>query len=221
MTATSFFIAFEGLDGSGKDTVLNRIFPLFYTAESSPLFISKFQRVLRTREPTSASVYGRKIIAGLQDGSLSSRPGAAVASWYIKDRKMHSSLIKKNMTAGVIVLSSRYDLSTYAYQMAMGVSFKDIYRKHAYGRQRGAVIPDLTLYFRLTPAAAMKRISSRLQQKEAFEKKAFLKKVYNCYNKALTRLKEKDQRRIAVINAAVGRKKVLSGTVNAIKRSLF
>ena len=54
-------IAFEGIDGAGKDTFLNAILPGFYT-EGHALYLSKHQEVVRTKEPTYYTAEGKRLV---------------------------------------------------------------------------------------------------------------------------------------------------------------
>ena len=211
------FIALEGLDGSGKDTVLAGLFPLFFDDTlKSPLYISKYHDVLRTREPTTNSRAGRSIRKKLEDGSLANRPVAEVTSLYIEDRIEHSKKIRIFLNQGCTVLSSRYDLSTYAYQTAMGEHFDRIYEKHRYGEESGALIPDTTLFFQLDADEAWNRIEKRKRKKEALEDYGLLKKTCQAYKRCSNMLRERDHRRIIEISAHQSPEKVLQDTIKQL-----
>ena len=215
--SVSFFIVFEGLDGCGKDSVLDSIFNLFYSEnENSPLFFNKYQNVLRTREPTLNSPSGKKITEGLSSGEILNWSNKEVAKLYIEDRKVHCQFIREALKHQSIVLSSRYDISNYAYQMAQAVPFEWMYREHLYGQSPGCLIPDLTLYFRLPPHTALERISKRGGPSQAFEKKAFLEKVFYHYEKLVVDLAKKDGRSIAVVEASNALPRVTQDTIKAI-----
>ncbi|MBL8994204.1 MAG: hypothetical protein JNM63_12750, partial [Spirochaetia bacterium] len=111
------FIVFEGLDGSGKDSILTRLLPLFYSEGSaSPVFLGKSQQVARTREPTASNPHGRFLLDKLADGTLGLEKNEDITARFVADRKHHSSEIRELLALGYVVLTSRYDLSTFAYQ---------------------------------------------------------------------------------------------------------
>ena len=227
----SFFFSFEGLDGSGKDSALNTIFNLFYEETGvSPLFFSKYQNVLRTREPTLISSPGQKISQGLASKKILNWPIQETAKLFIADRQHHCQFIRRALSEKVIVLCSRYDLSTFAYQMAQGVTFTWMYDQHFYHQPMGCLIPDLTFYFRLSPETAWQRINKRQQpvgkngskesNKEAFEKRTFLEKTFHCYEKVVKELPKKDNRQIAVIDAERSIEKVKEDVISTVESYL-
>ncbi len=209
------------MDGSGKDSVLNAIFSLFYeeTVET-PLFFSKYQNVLRTREPTLISSAGRKITEGLSSKEILHWPIKETAKLFIEDRRYHCKFIRKALNEKIIVICSRYDLSTFAYQMAQGVDFEWIYDQHLYHHQsQGCLIPDLTFYLRLSPETAWLRVEKRQKKKkkEAFEGLEFLKKTSQCYERLVKELPKKDNRSIVIIDAEQPLANVKKNVVKALE----
>jgi len=170
---------------------------------------SKYNEILLTREPTALSHPGRQIIKKLADGSILSEKGSKTASFYIKDRIQHCRNIRKDLLKKRIVLCSRYDLSTYAYQMNMGHDFQSIYNDHHYSEKNGALIPDLTVFFKINAHTALKRIQCRQNKSEAFEKYQFLHKAAQTYQAVIKLLKKTDNRNIAVIDAENPLEKVI------------
>jgi len=199
------FIVLEGLDGSGKDTVLDQCFRMFYLEQKhnsqNPMFISKYQNVLRTREPTMSSSAGIHLAAMLSGLTLLNHQEDALRL-YVEDRRQHSAFIRQCKSHRIAVLCSRYDLSTYAYQHVMGFSLDEIYSQHSYSAVDGCLIPDLTLFFDLDAETAVGRIKSSGRQIEALESYEFLSKTRIAYLKSIDFLKKKDNRDIAVINAS-------------------
>ncbi|MBN8215092.1 MAG: dTMP kinase [Spirochaetes bacterium] len=202
MASRSFFLVIEGLDGSGKDAVLSRLLGRFSDETAgNELFLSKHQNVARTREPTASSESGRWLAEKLKDGTLGAEPPALVAQHYVSDRKIHGREIRWLLGRGYVVLSSRYDLSTFAYQGAQGVPLHDLYGIHGFARGE-CPVPDLTLFIDVDAATAMARIERRGGGKEYFEKREFLEKVRGSYLAAIAFLRERDRRAIAVIDAS-------------------
>lgn len=209
-----FFIVFEGLDGCGKDTVLNHIFFHFFHSPESPVYISKYQEVFKTKEPTLYSQYGVTLADQLKNGTLHKNPNAF--ELYKKDRLNHCAFLRTLLKRKVVILSSRYDLSSYAYQDVMGFDAETMYQKHMYKSSEGALIPHLTLYFDLEAEKALARIEQDQRKKEAFEKLHFLKKTREKYFEAIDFLRQKDNRKIAVINADKPVKNVCQDTISEI-----
>lgn len=199
--ANGLFIVFEGLDGSGKDSVLTRLLPLFYSEGSaSPVFLGKSQQVARTREPTASNPDGRFLLAKLADGTLGLEKNEDVTARFVSDRKHHSKEIRELLRLGYVVLTSRYDLSTYAYQGDKASDYKKIYEAHEYG-ENGALVPDLTLFFDVPARTALERISGRGGKKEFFEEKTKLERIAKSYRGAAAFLQKKDGRALTRINA--------------------
>lgn len=210
------FIVFEGLDGSGKDTLLDKIFPLFYTeGTGSPIFQNKYTQVLRTREPSLQTEPGKILAKKLADCSLENN--LETLRLYISDRALHSVEIEDMLKKGVNVLCSRYDLSTYAYQLDVS-SFEEIYAQHSYGKSDGALIPDLTIFIDITAEEAIRRIENSGREKEAFEKVVFLRKVRENYLNVIDLLDKKDSRNIAVLDGFRSKQDILDDTIFCIKK---
>src|SRR5690554_4018885 len=107
---SELFIAFEGIDGSGKSTQIallrSRLESLGY-------------QVHQTCEPTTGPIGRmiRDIFSGKMEGNHHT-----IAGLFVADR-LHHILNKKDgliaqLTRGHVVLTDRYVLSSYAYQGA-------------------------------------------------------------------------------------------------------
>ena len=218
------FLTFEGIDGSGKDTVINSLFPLFYDESkllSSPILMNKFQNVLRTREPTLNTAAGQKIIKQLHDKTLLRQPKKQILNIYLADRKQHSQELKKYLEQKTTILCSRYDLSTYAYQGEAkkkkedDISFTEIFNSHDYNSS--TLVPNLTFYYDLSAEQALKRIHSRnySDEFETLEKLTLIRKNYLL---AINFLQEKQpDRKICIIDASQNKKEVLAETSEQIR----
>ena len=234
MKLTSLFISFEGIDGSGKDTVINSLFPLFYEEPSDPfevpssapsILISKFQNVLRTREPTLNTKAGKKIIEKLRSKTLLKQSKQEVLDIYLEDRKQHSEIIKKYLAEEMIVLCSRYDLSTYAYQgkgeniQKDDIPFMQIFDAHDY--KHSTITPDITFYYDIPAEKALERIKNRGYTDE-FEKLEMLTSIRKNYLLAIDFLKElQPHRKIYTIDATQSKKSVLEETLMKVQSKVI
>nr|QBK89988.1 MAG: thymidylate kinase [Pithovirus LCPAC101] len=180
------FIAFEGLDGSGKDTQLNNI--VKYLKDND-----KYCNIWVTREPTKITESGKKISQLLKDNI--SKEDAT--KYFIEDRKEHSNIIK-NILKYSHVLTSRYDISTYTYQISQGADFDNLYNLHNYNND--TLIPDITFIFLVSVDIAISRINKRNETKEYFENKDFLTNVKKQFPIITEKLRKKDGRTIIFIN---------------------
>jgi len=193
----NLFIAFEGVDGCGKDTQLNNLVEILREENSPISFGNKYNTIWTTREPTKITKSGVEIAKLIRNREVG---GDEATKYFIKDRCEHSKIIK-----GILehshVLSSRYDFSTFLYQTTQGQDFNEIYKMHKYNEKDGALIPDLTLVFNLPEEVAFKRLSQRNSISECFEKRDFQQKLEQNLIQTIYKLNEKDGREIVIINA--------------------
>jgi dTMP kinase len=192
----NFFISFEGIDGSGKDTQLIRLLELVRKDDNYP-FGDKYSRVWVTREPTKITESGKKISSLIREREVS---GEEATNLFVNDRKEHSKIIKKVLEFSH-VFTSRYDLSTLSYQLSQGMDFNYLYNLHSYNDEEGTLIPHITLVFDLPVDVAFKRTSSRNEKIECFEKDNFQKKIRENLSFVIDELRKRDGRKIILINA--------------------
>jgi dTMP kinase len=170
------FIVFEGIDGSGKDTQMN------LTSDYIRLY-NKYANIWLTREPTRITNPGLTVSKLLQNDI----PKDEAVRYFILDRKEHSNMIKSTLQHSH-VLTSRYDLSTYAYQLSQNnnsdnIDFDFLYNMHNYTNinnninnrypdrlrrseldyvdHNSTIIPDITFYFDVSVEVAVERIERR------------------------------------------------------------
>ena len=162
------FVTFEGIDGSGKTTILNSVYERL---------LAEGKKVIKTREPTDTWMGDcvKQCIKTDTDPFVT-------AFTFIADRFIHVKEIQRWLEDGYIILCDRYAESTYAYQ---GVQLKEYiddpitWLKDL--SQDRIVLPDRTFLFDITPKEAMKRIQHR-EELISFEKVSFLTKVQANYN---------------------------------------
>jgi len=141
------FITFEGLDGSGKSTHLER---------AASWLRERGLDVLVTREPGGTEI-GARIRSLLLDGRSEGMDGKVELLLMFADRRQHLvEVIEPALAAGRTVLCDRFTDSTIAYQgFGRGVPLAELDEvdHFATGRRR----PDRTLYFDLPEGAARRR----------------------------------------------------------------
>lgn len=180
------FIVFEWVDGSGKDTQLDKTFT--YLSKKD-----KNIQIWSTKEPTKNTESWRKILEKLSwDGF---KDGREVLELFVKDRE-EATPFRREMMKSSTILSSRFDYSTFAYQWAQWLTFDEIYEAHNY---KNILIPDLTFIFDVNLENIEKRISERWAKKEFFEELDFLNKVRKLYLDSAEKLKS--ERNIVIIDA--------------------
>lgn len=164
------FITFEGPEGSGKSSVLDKIYHQFEHDGFN---------VVKTREPggTPISEQIRNIILDKANTNLDPRTEALL---YAASRRQH--LVEKIWPAlkeGKIVLCDRYLDSSLAYQgNARGLGYENILSINNFATQN--TFPDLTILFDIQPELGLERISknsNREVNRLDLEKLDFHKKV--------------------------------------------
>ena len=164
------FITFEGPEGSGKSSVLDKI---CHQLEHDGF------NVVKTREPggTPISEQIRNIILDKSNTNLEPRTEALL---YAASRRQH--LVEKIWPAlkeGKIVLCDRYLDSSLAYQgNARGLGYENILSINNFATEN--TFPDLTILFDIQPELGLERISknsNREVNRLDLEKLDFHKKV--------------------------------------------
>jgi len=174
-------IVFEGIDGSGKNYQIHEL-------EKRIESLNKYQDVLRTQEPWRSKEIKRRLE---RDKTVYSNP-EQMAEILIENRAKHTQkLLRPNVDAGVVVLLSRYKMSTCAYQWTQGMHLSELLDMHDH---RGILTPDLTFLLDITQKTAEERITSAMRKKEKFEKDPkFVDRLISAYN-SLAFMSEVDER---------------------------
>jgi len=175
------FIAFEGIDGSGKSTQAKLI-----THRLSSIGAS----VHHTFEPTSNEIGAiiRKIIKGEQDAHQ-----LTIASLFASDRLDHllneDYGMIKHLDQGTHVISDRYYLSSYAYH-SVHVDMDWVIQINA----MSALLrrSDITFYIDLPAETAVQRMNISRDQVDIYESLENLKKVRENYLIAIDKIKDKE-----------------------------
>lgn len=182
------FIAFEGIDGSGKSTQIT-LLEKKLKEQGIPVYL--------TREPTDGP-YGA-MLHTIMTGRLDACE-ETIAALYVADRMDHikntrNGLLKK-IEAGITVITDRYYFSSYAYQ---GAHMSMDWTIMANSVCADALRPDLNLFLDLEPEVSYQRICQNRTDFEIYEKLDNLKRTREKYMEAFSKLK--DQEKVAVILA--------------------
>ena len=139
------FIAVDGIDGSGKSTLVKGIVAL----------LAPF-RPLTTKEPTDASIWGQRLRRSAKEGRL---PRATEIEYFHKDRLHHiATVIRPALERGRIVVTDRYVDSTLAFQADSADEADSLYESYL-----GTEIlrPDITMILRCSVSQGRQRIQRR------------------------------------------------------------
>lgn len=172
--ARGLFLTFEGCDGCGKTTVLNRV---------SVLLREKGIPFLLTREPGGSKIAEeiRNVILDKKNTEMDSRCEALL---YAASRRQHLvEIVLPALEKGIHVLSDRYLDSSLAYQgYARGIGMEEVYSINLFAID--GMLPDLTFFLDLPPEEGLARIrknETREVNRLDLEKENFHKKVYEGY----------------------------------------
>jgi len=195
-------ISLEGLDGSGKSTVMNAL-------------TDKYPNAVTTREPSELT-YGQLVRERLSDESSNE-----LIDFYLFmcDRVHHiEERVKPGVEEGRLVISDRYADSTRAYQpvaLTRENSLFDSEWEAKYFIEQSMrpwnYEPDLTLYIDISVDTAVERTEGD----EKYEKRDFLRKVRQNYealcdsNQRIVRI-DGEQSEDEVATSALGKVDVAS-----------
>jgi len=147
---TGLFITFEGPEGAGKTTIIQRIFK-YLTSEG--------QSVVITREPGGIEI-AEKIRSLILDKNHTMMDGRTEALLYAAARRQH--LVEKivpALTNGQIVLCDRFIDSSLAYQgYARGLGIDQVLQINQFAID--GWMPHLTFYLDVTPEIGLERINN-------------------------------------------------------------
>ena len=180
------FITFEGIDGAGKSTQIDRL---------QTLVEASGRVVCRTREPGGTPV-GEKIRGILLAEDMT--PETETLLFFAARAEHADRKIRPALERGEWVISDRFTDATYAYQVGgKGMSGE---RVEALERWTlGGFEPDLTVLFDISPAAAARRLAARAGAEDRFEAMGedFFAKVRAAYLERARRRPE----RFLIVNA--------------------
>ena len=203
------FIAFEGGEGAGKSTVLDKIYN-WMKDENIPC--------IKTREPGGIKI-SEQIRSVILDNNNTEMDERTEALLYAAARRQH--LVEKIIPAlneGKVVLCDRFIDSSLAYQgYARGIGMDEILEINKFAI--GEYMPNLSIVFDLAPSEGLKRINidnNREVNRLDNEKIDFHNKVREGYYKIL----EKDKDRIVKIDASKSIDKVYEDVKYIIRQWL-
>jgi len=179
------FIAFEGLDGSGKTTQFGAI---------RDRLAGMNIKCKEEKEPSDRNLIGlllRGIVKELKGLSVSP---VSLAKLFSVDRYEHIvNDIKPHIDNGGHVIVDRFIFSSFAYQ-GLSCSFDDIY---LYNRESiELLMPDITVFIDTEPEMCLQRINKARIGKELFDSNgiAVREKFYEAFEKM------KDSAKILIVD---------------------
>ncbi|MEA2521879.1 MAG: dTMP kinase, partial [Actinomycetota bacterium] len=201
--ATGVFIAFEGVEGAGKGTQIERAEAYLRDAGHD---------VLVTREPggTGFGEQVRQVVLDPKTGVLD--PRAEALLFAASRAHTVSTIIRPALAAGKVVLCDRYVDSSLAYQgWARGLGEADVLTLNVWATQ--GLFPDLVVLLHIEPDQGLAR-SVGVPDRMELEGTDFHAKVADAYLK----IAEEHPERFAVVDAERPVDEVFAGVQAAIDR---
>lgn len=199
------FIAFEGIDGSGKSTQLEML-KAHLEAQGRRLHV--------TREPSDLSI--GKTIRRYLTGELRA-DNRVIAALFVADRLEHildeSEGLLAKQNAGFDIICDRYYFSSYAYQ-SVDMPMDWIINANTVAAE--LLKPDVTIFIDVTPEAAMDRINANREGTELFENVDRLRETRNNYFKAFDKLRESEK--VIIIDGHGSAEEVHRAVVEVIEK---
>ncbi|MDA2915598.1 dTMP kinase [Nitrospinae bacterium AH_259_B05_G02_I21] len=190
------FVTLEGVDGSGKSTVLSHLGQAL-AAQGYP--------VVLTREPGGTDI-GRAIRAVLLDVESTGMSPLCEAMLYAADRAQHvAEVIRPALEAGNLVLCDRFTDSTLAYQ-SFGRGLERAWVEQLCEVAADGLVPDKTLLLDLPVEEGFRRLAHRRATQDEGRREArldeetiaFHRRVYAGYRA----LAEASPDRFVIVNAS-------------------
>lgn len=178
MDKKGLFIAFEGIDGSGKSTQVKRL---------AEFLAQKGLKVYATCEPTDSPI--GKIIRDIFNHRMEGDQ-RVIAALFAADRLHHllnsSDGIMKKLEEGYTVITDRYYFSSYAYHSVHNINMDWVISANALSAE--ILKPDLNIYIDINPEISMQRISNGRAHIEMYETLDNLTKVHEKYKEAFEKI---------------------------------
>ena len=204
MKHKGFFIAFEGIDGSGKSTQVQRL---------ADHLDKKGHKVYTTCEPTDSPI--GKIIRDIFNHRMEGDQ-KVIAALFAADRLNHllhsKDGILQKMNEGYTVITDRYYLSSYAYHSVHGIDLEWVIQANALSAQ--LLRPDINIYIDVLPKLSLERLSARKIDIEMYETMENLTRVYNQYQIVFDRIR--DDEKIVEIDGSRQQDEVHKDIIDAV-----
>lgn len=168
------FIVFEGIDGAGTSTQIKKIVE------------SNSEKFFATAEPTKGEIgkFLRKMLAG--EFTVDEKTNSYL---FAADRCEHlygKDGIIDTINSGKIVVSDRYLFSSIAYQsVTCGTELPELLNSPF-------PLPEYLFFFEINPEISLKRVDSRNEKKEIYEKIEFQKKTADLYNQIVSKYEKEN-----------------------------
>lgn len=191
----NLFLAFEGIDGSGKSTQVKILTQKLEAAG---------HKVYATFEPTDSPI--GKMIRTIFSGKMEA-DHSVIAGLFVADRLDHllnkNNGILKMLEEGYTVITDRYYFSSYAYH---GVHIPLNWVIEANKLSANLLRPNLNIYIEISPEESMRRINKGRTSTELYETLENLTNVKKVYQQAFDKLQ--GQEKVCIIDGTKSEKEI-------------
>lgn len=206
------YFAFEGIDGCGKSTQVEKIKKYFeklgkeVVVTSEPMAEGKIQEIIR------AVLFSKITI-----------PSRAYQALYSADRAVnHATVVEPSLEKGKIVLTHRSNWTTIPYgilDLGKGYSFSleawpIAVANGLLSGYHEFLTPDITFYLKVSARKAVERLSSMSKAKDSYEKEEKLANILNGYDALVAKFPKE----FIVIDGEQDEQKVTKDIVEVISR---
>lgn len=176
------FIAFEGIDGSGKSTQVKLL---------TEKLIAAGHKVYTTFEPTDSPI--GSLIRNIFKGRMAA-DHKTIAALNVADRldHLHNEIngILKKKEEGYTIITDRYYFSSYAYH---GVHVDIDWVIAANAMSAATLRPDINIFIDVDPEVSIQRLNSTRGTIELYETLDNLKQVRGKFLEAFDKLKNEEK----------------------------
>ncbi|WP_130805515.1 dTMP kinase [Senegalia massiliensis] len=175
------FITIEGPDGAGKSTQIELL---------KKYFKEKGKNIVITREP-GGTLISEKIRDIILDNENIKMEYTTEALLYAASRAQHvGEKIIPALKKGQVVICDRFVHSSLIYQgLGRGLGIEEVKKINDFAIK--GIMPDITLFFDISPEVALKR-KGKIDKRDRLENEKidFHKKVYDGYKKLIEKYPE-------------------------------
>lgn len=210
------FITFEGGEGAGKSSLINKIFEVL-CARNLP--------IIKTREPggTSFGEEIRQLLLNRRDKEGEEIFPFTELCLFLASRAQHiSQVILPALQSGKIVLCDRFNDSTIAYQgYARNLGFSSVSSFCAFISQN--LKPDLTIYLDIDPVIGLTRVKKESQRKlngglDRIESENLL--FHQKIREGFLLIAKNEPNRFFVVDASQSKERVFEQTLDLIEKRI-
>lgn len=201
--ATGLLITFEGGEGAGKTTLIQKVFAALK---------SQSKEVIQTRAPGGTLIGSsiRELLLRPREIPMSQRCELFL---FVADRAQHvDECIAPALAEGKIVLCDRFNDSTFAYQSGAR-GFDPAWVKQLCAFACRGIVPHLTFYLDIDPGLGLARVQA---QKDRIESEAL--EFHRTIRKTFLKIAQEEPERFILLDATQSPDQVFQQAMEVISK---